>query len=325
MRYLLSLLLIFSFAFAQKTVVIKKQIDGEKKIEVKVKVLDDKVLYTITEDGKTEEFEADLDDEDAMAKIHEKLEARGIDEEVKVKVCKRVKTHDCKKENCDHKNCDYDRKKECDHNGKKKCSTDRMTWHMKDDGDVKKIKIIKKHKMMDEPFLIDEKAGFLGVQIQDLSEQLSDYFKVKNGNGVLVSEVVEDSPAKKAGLKAGDIITKVDDNEIENASDLTTTIRGYKPETKVSISIIRDGKKKKLKATLGEAEQAFSFRFGELDNLKFPGVKHKMLLKMHPEGLEEFKFHGFPFDREEFKEQMNDLRKQMEELKLELKELREET
>lgn len=291
MRYLLSLLLIFSFAFAQKTVVIKKQFDNEKNIEVKVKVLDDKVLYTITEDGKTEEFEAAFDDKDAMAKIHKKLAE-----------------HDC----------------EAIMTTKKKCDHDAMVWHMKDDDDIKKLKIIKKHKMMDKPFLSDEKAGFLGVQIQDLSDQLSDYFKVKNGNGVLVSEVVESSPAAKAGLKAGDIILKVDDEDIENAGDLTTTIRSYKPESKVSISVIRDGKKKKLKATLGEAEQRFSYRFGDLKDFKHVGDKHKMLLKMHPKDLEGFEFRGFPFKHENFKEQMEEMRKELDIMKEELKKLREE-
>jgi hypothetical protein len=316
MRYLLSILLLFSFAFAQKTTVIKKQVDGEKKIEVKVNVEDDKVLYTITEDGKTEEYEADLNDDEALAKIHEKLEAYGIDEKVKVKICKKVKAHDCKKLNCDLKTCDRVKKEEC--------KKDKMTWHMKDKGDNKKHKFTKKHKMIVKSFLSDEKAGFLGVQIQDLSEQLSDYFKVKDGNGVLVSEVVKDSPAEKAGLKAGDIITKVDSEDIENAGDLTATIRGYEPETKVSISVIRDGKKKKLKATLGEAEQDYFYKFGNLENFDFSGDKHKMLLKMIPEGLEDFEFHSFSFDQEKFKEQMEEMREQMEELKLELKELREE-
>ena len=287
MRYLLSLLLIFSFGFAQKTKVIKKQIGDEKKIEVKVDVEDNKVLYSITEDGKTEEYEADLGDEDAMAKIHEKLAE-----------------HDC----------------EALVMPKKECDKDAMVWHMKDKADEKKIKIIKKHKMIDEPMLIDEKAGFLGVQIQDLSEQLSDYFKVKDGNGVLISEVVDDSPAKKAGLKAGDIITKVDDNDIENAGNLTETIRGYEPDSKVSVSVIRNGKKKNLDAVLGEAENKFIYKFG---NLKEIDEKHKMVLKMHPEGLEDFEFHGFPFDKEAFQEQMDEMKKQLQELKEDLKKIHE--
>ena len=288
MHYLLSLLLIFSFGFAQKTKVIKKHVGDEKKIEVKVNVEDDKVLYSITEDGKTEEYEADLDDEDAMAKIHEKLAE-----------------HDC----------------EALVMPKKECDKDAMVWHMKDTEDEKKIKIIKKHKMIDDPLLIDEKAGFLGVQIQDLSEQLSDYFKVKDGSGVLVSEVVDDSPAKKAGLKAGDIITKVDDNEIENAGDLTATIRDYEPESKVSVSVIRNGKNKKLEATLGEAEHNFMYKFGDLGEM---GDKHKIMLKMHPEGLEDFEFHGFPFDKEEFQKQMDEMREELSEMKKELKKLLKE-
>jgi C-terminal processing protease CtpA/Prc len=288
MRYLLSLLLIFSFSFAQKTIVVKKQVEDEKKIVVKVNVTDDKVLYSITEDGKTEEYEADLDDEDAMAKIHEKLAE-----------------HNC----------------EALVMPKNKCDKDAMTWHMKDKADEKHIKIIKKHKMMDEPLLLNEKGGFLGVQIQDLSEQLRGYFKVKDGNGVLVSEVVKDSPAQKAGLKAGDIITKVDDKDIENAGDLTMTVRGYEPETKVSVSVIRDGKKKNLKAILGEAENSFMYKFGDLGEM---GDKHKMILKMHPEGLENFEFHEFKFDKEGFKEQMDEMRKELSIMKEELNKIREE-
>ncbi|MBU0529206.1 PDZ domain-containing protein [bacterium] len=286
MRYLLSLLLLFSFGFTQKTIVVKKQVEDEKKIEVKTEVKDNKFHCTITEDGKTEEYEADLNDDDAMAKIHEKLAG-----------------HNC----------------EVLVMPKKKCDKDEMVWKTKDGCDEKKIKIIKKYK--DEPLLADEKTGFLGVQIQDLSEQLSGYFKVKDGNGVLVSEVVKDSPAEKAGLKAGDIITRVNDKDIENAGDLTMTIRGYEPETKVAVAIIRDGKKKQLDATLGESEQADFYKFDDLGEM---GVKHKMMLKMHPESLDEFEFHGFPFEQEKFQQQMEELQKELQEMKEDLKKLKEE-
>ncbi len=174
--------------------------------------------------------------------------------------------------------------------------------------------------MYDKMLFEDQKDGFLGVQIQDLSDQLSTHFKVKDGNGVLVSEVVADSPAEKAGIKAGDIITKVDDEDIEDASDLTTTIRSYEPESKVSVSVIRDGKKKTLSAKLGESENTFMYKFGDLGEM---GEKHKMLLKMHPEGLEDFKFHSFPFDQDELKEQMEELREELKEMKEQLKKLQE--
>jgi len=313
MRYLLSLLLILSFGFAQKTIVVKKQADDEKKVEVLKEVKDGKVIFKITEDGKTEEHEFNIDDEDAIAKIQQKLDAYDGDATTKVKIYKNVKKHDCKKENCDPA--------KCKHANKKECKNDAMVWNTKDGCDKKNLKIIKKYKVDDEPLLIDEKTGFLGVQIQDLSEQLSDYFKVKDGNGVLVSEVVKDSPAEKAGLKAGDIITKVDAEEIENAADLTATIRSYDPETKVSVSVIRDGKKKKLNATLGQSENSFMYKFGDLGEM---GEKHKMMLKMHPENLDEFEFHVFPFDQEQFKEQMEDIQKQLQEMKEDLKKLKEE-
>ncbi len=308
MRYLLTILLFLGFSFGQTTTVVKKQVANEKKIEVKAEVKDGKVFYKITEDGKTEEFEADMDDEEAMAKIHAMLKEHDVDDDAKVIIHKRIKSHDCEKENCDPA--------KCKHVLEAKCKKDDMVWHAKGDDGEKKIKIIKKHEML------DEKAGYLGVQIQDLSKQLGDHFKVKDGKGVLVSEVVDDSPAKKAGLKAGDIVTKVNDKEIENAADLTNTIRSYDPNTKVAVTIIRDGKKKQLDATLGEADNTFMYKYGNLDKLKI-GDEHKMLLKMHPEGLEKFDFHGFPFDKEELKAELDELREEMKKMKEELKQLQD--
>ena len=92
----------------------------------------------------------------------------------------------------------------------------------------------------------------------------------------------------------------------------------------MSVSVIRNGKKKKLDAVLGETENKFIYKFG---NLKEIDEKHKMVLKMHPEGLEaleNFEFHGFPFDKEAFQEQMDEMKKQLQELKEDLKKIHEE-
>jgi len=62
--------------------------------------------------------------------------------------------------------------------------------------------------------------GYMGVTIQNLNDQLGEYFGVKNGNGVLITGVSEDSPAEKAGLKAGDVIIKADDEEIVDSEDI---------------------------------------------------------------------------------------------------------
>lgn len=310
MRYLLSVLLIFSFAFAQTAKVITIQEDDvakvEKKIEVKKEIKDGKVLVSITENGKTEVHEFDIDDEEAMAKIHAKLDTDGEEGCSKVKIVKKIKEHNCKKENCDPATCKHAKKKEC--------KKDEMVWQSKDDD--KKVKIIKKYKSDNDLLLTDEKTGFLGVQIQDLSGQLAEHFKVKDAEGVLVSEVVEGSPADKAGLEAGDIIVKVDDKEIESASNLTAVIRSYEPKSKVKIKVVRDGKKKSFDATLDEAENRFPQKFG------FPGSeeRHMMMSKMHS-GQDKFDFFSFP--SENLKEEMEVLKKEMEELKAELKKLKE--
>ncbi|MFQ6677862.1 MAG: S1C family serine protease [Fidelibacterota bacterium] len=121
-------------------------------------------------------------------------------------------------------------------------------------------------------------GGFLGVQIQDITDQLRDYFKVKGDGGVLVTEVVKDSPAAKADIEAGDIIVRVDDNRISDAGELTHTIRNEKPETKVDITVIRKGREISFKATLGSSDDSFSL-FGNMGELHNKGMMKKFKYK----------------------------------------------
>jgi len=122
-------------------------------------------------------------------------------------------------------------------------------------------------------------GGYLGVQIQDITDQLRDYFKVKGDGGVLVSEVVKESPAENAGLEAGDVIMKVNDVRISDTGELTQTIRNEKPESDVNITVIRKGREKSLKATLGSSDDSFSW-FGKMGNHHKNGMKkHKMIMK----------------------------------------------
>ena len=91
-------------------------------------------------------------------------------------------------------------------------------------------------------------AGRLGVSIQSLSDQMATYFGVEDG--VLVTEVEEDSAASKAGFKAGDVITKINGTVVEDTGDLIRALRDASGE--VSIEIARDRKTQTLKATLEE-------------------------------------------------------------------------
>jgi serine protease Do len=88
--------------------------------------------------------------------------------------------------------------------------------------------------------MADDNVAFLGV----VSE--------KNDKGALIEQITKESSAEKAGLKKGDIITKVDDSKIEDPEDLTKAIRKHKPEEKATIAYLRDGKENKLTVTLGK-------------------------------------------------------------------------
>lgn len=124
-----------------------------------------------------------------------------------------------------------------------------------------------------------EGGGYLGVQIQDITDQLRDYFKVKGDGGVLVSEVVKESPAENAGLEAGDVIMKVNDVRISDTGELTQTIRNEKPESNVDITVIRKGREKSLKATLGSSDDSIPW-FKKMGNHHKKGMKkHKMMMK----------------------------------------------
>jgi serine protease Do len=94
------------------------------------------------------------------------------------------------------------------------------------------------------------KRGFLGVSITNISSDMSSFYNDKFG--ALVATVGDDTPAKKAGLKRGDLIIAVDGKKVDSASSLKNLIGTYQPGDKVKITFIRDKKTKsvyiKLKA-----------------------------------------------------------------------------
>ena len=97
------------------------------------------------------------------------------------------------------------------------------------------------------------KVGYLGVNLTNLGDQLADYFGAKDG-GVLIESVEKDSPAEKAGLMAGDVVVKVDDNTVEETGELSRMIREHKKDDKVVLTVLRNKKEKKITATLGETD-----------------------------------------------------------------------
>jgi serine protease Do len=90
--------------------------------------------------------------------------------------------------------------------------------------------------------------GRLGVSVESLSDQLAGYFGAKEG-GALVSSVTADSPAAKAGIKAGDVITTVNGNKVQDAGDVVREVSESKSD-EVTIGLLRDKKETTVKATL---------------------------------------------------------------------------
>lgn len=99
--------------------------------------------------------------------------------------------------------------------------------------------------------------GWLGVVIQDVSEDLAASFGLKEAKGVLISEVQKDSPADKAKLKQGDVLLKLNNTPLEDTSDLRNRVALIIPGTKADFEIIRDGKTKNIQVVIGEQPANF--------------------------------------------------------------------
>lgn len=93
--------------------------------------------------------------------------------------------------------------------------------------------------------------GWLGVQIQPVTDDLAESMGLKEAKGAIVADVTADSPALKAGFKQGDVILKADGKDIGNARDLSLTVAGLVPGNKVPFEIIRDGKPETVSVTIG--------------------------------------------------------------------------
>ncbi|MEZ5346418.1 MAG: PDZ domain-containing protein [Pyrinomonadaceae bacterium] len=88
----------------------------------------------------------------------------------------------------------------------------------------------------------------IGVNVTQLTDQLGDYFGISDGKGLLVSSVGKDSPAEKAGLKAGDVITEIDGKKVERTYDMIHSL-GLKNEGDVTLTVVRDKKSRTVKVT----------------------------------------------------------------------------
>ncbi|MEW6068661.1 MAG: DegQ family serine endoprotease [Nitrospirota bacterium] len=127
--------------------------------------------------------------------------------------------------------------------------------------------------------------GWLGVSIQSLTPDLSKHFNVKDGKGCLVTDIIENSPAEKSGIKRDDIIIEFDGKEIEDPTDLRNRVAGTVPGREVEIKFLRDGKIKSVKVEISELPSEMEKLPGEFDNL-LKGIHVQNLTSMIRKNLQ---------------------------------------
>ena len=97
--------------------------------------------------------------------------------------------------------------------------------------------------------------GYVGLSLQSMTPDIAESLGIVGSGGALVTEVVNGSPAQRAGLKSGDVIVKFDGRDIGNSSDLPSQVARVAPGTSVPLIIFRDGKKVSLSLTVGEMKE----------------------------------------------------------------------
>jgi|GEM_PF-5657703 len=106
----------------------------------------------------------------------------------------------------------------------------------------------------------------LGIQLHELDESMASYFSGAEVGSALVLKVVDESAAAKAGIKAGDVITSLDGETIEEPDDVIAALEEYEEGDEISIEYLRKGKKASAKATLEGRETSLNGNLFNLDN-----------------------------------------------------------
>ncbi len=112
--------------------------------------------------------------------------------------------------------------------------------------------------------------GWLGVSIQPWKPGMAEKFDLETERGALIGDVKEGDPADKAGIRPGDVIVEVDEEEIKDSRDLLNVIARKHPGTKVEVKVLRAGKELAMMVTLGERPSELQARaFGRSIDERF--------------------------------------------------------
>ncbi|UCH83683.1 MAG: PDZ domain-containing protein, partial [Candidatus Latescibacterota bacterium] len=152
--------------------------------------------------------------------------------------------------------------------------------------------------------------GRLGVHVTELNEDLAPYFDAKEGDGVLVTDVVDESAAEEMGIKAGDVIVKVGTEDIGSKEELIDAVGDVDPGDPIEVTVLRKSKRVTLE---GEMPETLASTY----------VK---ALRAYPHRMRMPDVYKFSDDElEDLKREMEELKKEMEEMRKELKKVERKT
>lgn len=161
------------------------------------------------------------------------------------------------------------------------------------------------HMMMMNPG-----RGRLGVRIESLNDDLGAALGVPGGRGVLVVQVMDDTPAQKAGLKSGDVITAVEGRPVGDADDLVKALADE--SGRVTLSVVRRGEKRSIEAELESTSRGMrAWSNGSMGQGRSGEDKREVRVRVN-EGS----------DRDELRKELDELRQQLRELRQQLEERR---
>lgn len=129
--------------------------------------------------------------------------------------------------------------------------------------------------------------AWLGVYTQNVDADIADEYSLKSDYGAIVDEIIENSPAEKAGVKEDDIIVAFNDNKVRDDDDLTDLVHDSKPGDTVTLTLIRDGKEQKIQVELGRRPRNSDW----WDDMKWFDAPHAAKLPRPPLPPRAYSYH----------------------------------
>ena len=168
--------------------------------------------------------------------------------------------------------------------------------------------------------------AWLGVKTENMTAQLRAFFGVPEDKGILVTEIVKDSPASEKALQAGDVILKADDEWIRDSHDLAEIIKDFEPGETLTITVSRNHQQQDVAVELGRIKKRYHPYLGygpgkyevvipkidfDIPDIDIPQLNREELERINDEVQEELKLH-----QEELKENLEELKENLKEMEI---------